>query len=111
MLPMFLSCQERVAALNRAAEGSSRLTLHTGTDLLTDKRRLRLQTPLGSDENFKVEVTWVVYQRLIAAYREPDRERERGRELMRQLIDLISRGVPAALTEVIMLGRTLTNER
>jgi len=42
---------------------------------------------------------------MIAAYREPDRER--GRELMRQLIDSISRGVPAALTEVITLGRTL----
>jgi len=27
---------------------------------------------------------------------------------MRQLIDSISRGVPAALTEVITLGRTLT---
>jgi transposase len=43
---------------------------------------------------------------MIAAYREPDRER--GRELMRHLIDSISRGVPAALTEVITLGRTLT---
>jgi Transposase len=45
---------------------------------------------------------------MIAAYREPDRER--GRELMRHLIDSISRGVPAALTEVITLGRTLTKQ-
>ena len=42
---------------------------------------------------------------MIAAYREPDRTR--GRELMRHLIDSISHGVPAALTEVITLGRTL----
>jgi transposase len=46
-----------------------------------------------------------MYQRMIAAYREPDREQ--GHELMRQLIDSISHGVPAALTEVITLGRTL----
>jgi len=59
-----------------------------------------------SYSHVEVEATWAVYQRLIAAYREPDRER--GRELMRQLIDSISRGVPAALTEVITLGRTLT---
>ena len=40
-----------------------------------------------------------------SAYREPDRTR--GCDLMRKLIDSISRGVPAALTEVITLGRTL----
>ena len=42
---------------------------------------------------------------MIAAYREPDRAS--GRDLMRKLIDSLSRGVPAALTEVITLGRTL----
>jgi len=85
---------------------TSRRMLHTGTDLLTDKQRLRLQALFGSDQHVEVEATWGVYQQMIAAYREPDRER--GRELMRQLIDSISRGVPAALTEVITLGRTLT---
>ena len=34
--------------------------------------------------------------------------RARGRELMRNLIESVSRGVPAALTEIITLGRTLT---
>ena len=43
---------------------------------------------------------------MVAAYREPDRRR--GRELMRNLIDAVSDGVPAALTELITLGRTLT---
>jgi hypothetical protein len=42
--------------------------------------------------------------RMIAAYREPDRAR--GRELMAQLIESLSQGVPAALTEVITLGTT-----
>jgi len=40
-----------------------------------------------------------------SAYLQPDRAR--GRVLMQQLIDSLSTGVPAALTEVITLGRTL----
>ena len=43
---------------------------------------------------------------MIAAYREPDRAK--GRQLMTTLIASISHDVPAALTEVITLGRTLT---
>ncbi len=42
---------------------------------------------------------------MISAYRHPDRRR--GRELMSTLIESISDAVPAALTEVITLGRTL----
>jgi hypothetical protein len=42
---------------------------------------------------------------MIAAYREP--HRDSGRELMRQLIGSVSRGVPGALKEIITLGRTL----
>jgi hypothetical protein len=53
-------------------------------------------------EHVEVEATWGIYQRMIAAYREPDRAR--GRELMEQLITSVSQGVPATLTEVITLG-------
>jgi len=60
----------------------------------------------GRDEHVEVEATWAVYQRMITAYREPDRRR--GRELMRTLITSLSHDVPAALSEVITLGRTLT---
>jgi hypothetical protein len=42
---------------------------------------------------------------MIAAYREPNRTR--SRELMSTLIDSVSQGVPKALSEVVMLGRTL----
>jgi transposase len=42
---------------------------------------------------------------MITAYREPDRTK--GRELMQTVIDSLSTGVPAALTELITLGRTL----
>jgi transposase len=42
---------------------------------------------------------------MITAYREPDRAR--GRQKMRQVIDSLASGVPAALKEVRKLGRTL----
>lgn len=53
----------------------------------------------------QVEATWGIYQRMVAAYREPDRAR--GRELMDAVIAFLSTGVPAALTELTTLGRTL----
>ncbi|WNB86688.1 ISL3 family transposase [Cellulomonas sp. ATA003] len=84
----------------------ARRTLHTGADLLTDRQRQRLTALFGVDEHVQVEVTWSVYQRMIAAYRDPDRAR--GRQLMTALIASLSRGVPAALTELVTLGRTLT---
>lgn len=84
---------------------SARRTLHTGTDLLTDKQADRLRALFAGDEHVQVEATWGIYQRMITAYREPDRAK--GRELMVKLIDSISHGVPAALVEVVTLGRTL----
>jgi len=52
-----------------------------------------------------VEATWRIYQQMITAYRNP--ERASGRTTMSTLIDAISHGVPATLTELITLGRTL----
>ena len=83
----------------------SRRTLHTGSDLLTDKQKQRLEALFAVDEHVQVEATWGIYQRMIAAYREPDRTR--GRELMQKLIHSVSSGVPGALTEVTTIGRTL----
>jgi hypothetical protein len=84
---------------------AARRTLHTGSDLLTDKQRQRLTALFADDEHVEVEATWGIYQHMIAAYREPDRKR--GRELMQQLIGSISHSVPTVLREVITLGRTL----
>ncbi len=84
----------------------ARRTLHTGADLLTDKQTQRLTALFATDEHVQVETTWGIYQQMIAAYREPDRTR--GRDLMSKLIESVSHGVPAALTEIITLGRTLT---
>jgi transposase len=83
----------------------SRRTLQTGVDLLTDKQRTRLQELFANDEHVQVEATWGIYQRMITAYREPNRAA--GRELMQQLIDSVSNSVPKALTEIAKLGRTL----
>src|ERR1022692_5229743 len=47
-----------------------------------------------------------IWKRMLPAYRQPDRSRARA--LMRQLIGSIANSVPAALSEVITLGRTLT---
>jgi transposase len=84
---------------------TARRTLHTGADLLTDRQRQRLTALFGVDDHVQVEATWSIYQRMIAAYREPDRTR--GRRLMDHLITAICTGVPRALSELITLGRTL----
>ncbi|WP_330445799.1 ISL3 family transposase [Kocuria rhizophila] len=85
---------------------AARRTLHTGADLLTDKQTQRLTALFGDDRHVEVECTWGIYQRMIAAYRHPDRSA--GRSLMSALIDSVSTGVPAPLVEIITLGRTLT---
>ena len=84
---------------------TARRTLHTGADLLTDRQRQRLTTLFDADEHVQVEATWGIYQRMIDAYREPDRAK--GKQLMSNLIDALSHGVPTDLTELITLGRTL----
>jgi transposase len=106
-------CRRRVQQARHGHRGrkgdplyNARRTLHTGADLLTDKQTARLRKLFASDAYFEVETTRGIYQRMIAAYREP--ERARGRELMVQLSESLSQGMPAALTEIITLGRTLT---
>jgi transposase len=84
----------------------ARRTLHTGHDLLTDRQRQRLTALFGVEDHVQVEATWGIYQRMIGAYREPDRAK--GRQLMTALIASVSHRVPAALTELRTLGRTLT---
>jgi len=84
----------------------ARRTLHTGADLLTDRQTQRLTALFAVEDHVQVEATWGIYQRMIAAYRDPDRAS--GKQLMSSLIDALSKGVPAALTELITLGRTMT---
>jgi len=83
----------------------ARRTLHTGAGLLTDKQQARLETLFTDERHAEVQATWGIYQRMITAYREPDRKL--GRFLMQQLIDSLTSGVPALLVEARKLGRTL----
>jgi transposase len=105
-------CRRRVQQDTRGHRGrkgdplyNARRTLHTGADLLTGKQKDRLSDLFDLDEHVEVAATWGIYQRMIAAYREPDRTK--GRQLMQKLIDSLSHGVPAALRELVTLGRTL----
>ncbi len=105
-------CRRRIQQIIHGHRGyredplySARRTLHTGAGLLTDKQARRLRDLFAADEHVAVEATWGIYQRMIAAYRHPDRKT--GRELMVKLIASLSHGVPDALGELVTLGRTL----
>ena len=105
-------CRRRIQQILHGHRGragdplySARRTLHTGADLLTDNQADRLHALFAADAHVEVEATWGIYQRMIAAYREPDRAR--GKKLMTDLIDSLSHGVPRVLSELITLGRTL----
>lgn len=82
-----------------------RRTLHTGSSLLTSKQSARLNTVFEAPEHVEVEATWGIYQRIVAAYREPDKKK--AKQMMRDVIDAVATGVPTALVELCRLGRTL----
>jgi transposase len=83
----------------------ARRTLHTGAALLTEKQIVRLQALFADEQHVEVEAAWGIYQRMIAAYREPDKAKGKG--MMQAVIDSVAAGVPAALVELRKLGRTL----
>ena len=105
-------CRQRVQQQTLGHRGRSgdplygiRRRLRTGADLLDPHQLDRLDAVLGIEQHLAVAVTWSVYQRIIAAYRQPDRGR--GKTALTALIASLRRGVPAALPELATLGRTL----
>lgn len=75
------------------------------------RRRHRHERPgldrlFAGDEHVQVECTWGIYQRMIFAYRDPDRAA--GRAEMDSVIDALIADVPGPLVELRKLGRTLT---
>ena len=82
-----------------------RRVLRTGAELLTAKQKTRLSAVFADDAHVQVEATWLFYQRIVAAYRDPDRAAAKSAAAL--VIDELSTGVPAVLTELITLGRTL----
>jgi transposase len=86
-----------------------RRTLRTRLALLTTRQRTRLEAVFAHDAHLPVEVTWQVYQQIIAAYADPD-PRD-GRARLTKLIDTLRSGLPAGLEELATLGRTLHRRR
>jgi transposase len=87
----------------------ARRTLMTGADLLTDRQRQRLDKLFAIDDHVEVEVTWSVYQNMVAAYRATNPAE--GRRMLARLIDTLAAGVPKPLVELAKLGRTLNKRR
>jgi len=83
----------------------ARRTLLTGVDLLTDKQVARLEALFADEQHTEVYATWSIYQRLVVAYRHPDKQL--GRFLLQGVIDSVNTGVPRDLAELVSLGRTL----
>ena len=83
----------------------ARRTLHTGTRLLTERQRARLDALFALDEHVEVEATWGIYQRIIAAYREPNKHA--AKTMMGAVIASITSAVPDTLVEIRKLGRTM----
>lgn len=79
--------------------------LHTGQGQLTGRQAARLQAVFACDAYVEREVTWGVYQRIVAAYR--DRDWAAGKRQMQEVIASLAHGVPEALVELITLGMTL----
>ncbi len=82
-----------------------RRVLRTGVVLLTDKQHARLSAVFAIEQHVEVEATWGIYQRIVAAYRNPDRAAAKTELAM--IITVISAAVPTALTELTTLGRAL----
>lgn len=82
--------------------------LHTGLDLLTTRQKTRLEALFAGDDHVEVDATWGIYQKMIAAYQEPDRAV--GRTRMQAVIDTLRSSVPGVLTKLITLGRTLKKQ-
>jgi transposase len=105
-------CRQRVQQATCGHRGRTgdplygiRRVLRTGADLLTDRQHARLVAVFADERHVEVEATWGIYQRIVAAYRNPDRAAAKTE--LTKIITTISARVPTALTELITLGRTL----
>ena len=110
-------CRQRIQQATTGHRGRTgdplygiRRTLNTRAELLTDKQKVRLfKAFTANDAHAAVEVTYGVYQRLIAAY-EASGKRE-GKIAMYKLLKSIRAGVPKELPELAQLGRSQWKRR
>jgi transposase len=106
------TCRQRVQQETLGHRGrtgdplfTSRRTLRTGEDLLTQTQHTRLTTLFTNPHHQPVKACWGVYQRVLTAYRHADPTI--GRYLMSQLITMISHMNANGFPELKRLGRTL----
>lgn len=87
-----------------------RRTLLTRTNYLTERQNRRLDLLWATDDDYvALEVTWMFYQDMIAAYGHP--KKSEGKKLMDRIINTLRKGLPAGLEELAQLGRTLWRRR
>jgi transposase len=106
------TCRQRIQQLTCGHRGRTgdplygvRRTLRTRVPLLTTRQRVRIEAVFADEAHLAVQLAWSVYQRIIAAYAQPDRRR--SKTMMTTIIDSLRHGVPATLEELAQLGRTL----
>lgn len=80
-------------------------TLHKGSDRLTRRQQERIAKRFANANLAEVELTWAVYQYIVAAYRAEDRSE--GKRLVQAVIDVLSSGLSVGLVELRGLGWTL----
>lgn len=68
-----------------------------------DSKESRFDKLFAGDRHVQVELTWGIYQRLMAAYRDPIRTGAAGAKFV---IDALTGDIPAPLVELRKLGRT-----
>jgi transposase len=109
-------CRQRVQQSTRGHRGRTgdplygiRRALRTRATLLTTRQQARIAAVFATEQHLAVEVTWQVYQQVIAAYAHPDPRA--GRALLTRVINTIRTGLPAGLEELATLGRTLHRRR
>ena len=105
-------CRQRIQQQTLGRRGHTgdplygiRRIARTRLELLSSRQYTRLSTVFDADEHLVVEVAWMIYQKIIAAY--ADSNRRRGKNAMTRRSDSMRRGVPTGLEEIAQLGRTL----
>ncbi|GAC58502.1 putative transposase [Gordonia hirsuta DSM 44140 = NBRC 16056] len=111
------TCRQRIQQATTGRRGHKDDPLYkigrillTRAHLLTEKQQVRLQAGLSAhDSHVAVEVTWQLYQKLIAAY--ANKNRRQGKIAMYKIVKSIRAGVPKELPELAQLGRSLWSLR
>lgn len=77
----------------------ARRTLHTCAELLTSRQQARLEALFAVEEHVEIEATWGIYQRMIAAYRHPDKQL--GKAAMKVVIGRLGRTLKQRAADVL----------